>query len=178
MSCSPTIFRVNSLWVLGRVDHTFLEQLLVFVLSQGPDVMPRWVDRHYYKIPSQKKCLKKTEETLLPLETAKANLGTMTFPTIHKRNQFRMILASTSLRIFCWIRPSGANFRGFWKPQIQVHPPLKLTAFHLKFMEKSPKIGSSWGWNLQMHGSPATYPPPEIAGVPYDQGLWKPIGFP
>ena len=21
-------------------------------------------------------------------------------------------------------------------------------------------------------------PPPEIAGVPYDQGLWKPIGFP
>ena len=24
---------------------------------------------------------------------------------------------------------------------------------------------------------PATYPP-EIAGFPYDQGLWKPIGFP
>ena len=22
------------------------------------------------------------------------------------------------------------------------------------------------------------HPSPEIAGVPYDQGLWKPIGFP
>ena len=37
----PTIFRVNSLFVLGRVDRVILEQLLVFVLSQGPDVMPR-----------------------------------------------------------------------------------------------------------------------------------------
>ena len=66
----------------------------------------------------------------------------------------------------------------FENPAYKYTPPLKLTVFHLNIMEQNPKIGSSRGWNLQMYGSPAMYPPPEIAGIPYDKGLWKPIGFP
>ena len=42
------------------------------------------------------------------------------------------------------------------------------------------KFYVSWNWLWLRQPTPPTYRPPEIAGVPYDQGLWTSwtIGFP
>ena len=77
----------------------------------------------------------------------------------------------------------------FENPKIQVHPPLKLTAVHMKIMGKRPKIGENLGTKgLRVWGGNERLDTPNFMAQPrttYPRNsqsplwsVWKPIWFP